>query len=235
MDDLLAAAPSPRLFPEHVGRASVRFDARPDAVVPPELDGIAIPARLERAVAKRRIEYLAGRTCARAAIRAVAPHLASIPVGMGESREPLWPEGIVAAITHSHGFASAAAARADEVRGIGLDTEHPMTAETARNVARKIAAPGELDALARATGLEHAALLTRVFSAKESVFKCLYPEVRRYFDFLDAEVVAIDEAAGTLAVRLLVDLTDTLRAGLVLHGRLVADATHVHTGVLLPR
>ena len=49
-----------------------------------------------------------------------------------------------------------------------------------------------------------------VFSAKETLFKCLYAEVGRYFDFRDALVDALDAASGRFNVRLLVPLTPRL-------------------------
>ncbi|MGL6523541.1 4'-phosphopantetheinyl transferase superfamily protein, partial [Aeromonas dhakensis] len=53
--------------------------------------------------------------------------------------------------------------------------------------------------------------LTLIFSAKESLFKALYPRVGRYFDFLDARWLAMTEQ--TLTLELVDSLTPTLPAG----------------------
>ncbi|SUI55146.1 Uncharacterised protein [Serratia marcescens] len=50
-------------------------------------------------------------------------------------------------------------------------------------------------------------LLTLTFSAKESLFKALYPQVRCYFDFLDARMVAVDTQRQTFVLALLKTLT----------------------------
>ena len=71
------------------------------------------------------------------------------------------------------------------------------------------------------------------FSAKESIFKCLYPEVRRYFDFLEAEVLELDPAAGRFVARLLVTLVPAYPAGYVVGGTFFHDAASVSTGVVL--
>ncbi|WP_369826497.1 4'-phosphopantetheinyl transferase superfamily protein [Chromobacterium sp. ATCC 53434] len=52
-----------------------------------------------------------------------------------------------------------------------------------------------------------------VFSAKESVFKCLYPQVGKYFDFLDVEIVALDARNRAFRFRVLADLSDRVAAG----------------------
>ncbi|MBF4190154.1 4'-phosphopantetheinyl transferase superfamily protein, partial [Serratia ureilytica] len=56
-------------------------------------------------------------------------------------------------------------------------------------------------------------LLTLTFSAKESLFKALYPQVRRYFDFLDARMVAVDAQRQTFELALLTTLTPHCCAG----------------------
>jgi len=186
-------------------------------------------------VRKRQMEFLAGRYCAREALRSFAPECAEVPIGSGRDRAPLWPCGIVGAITHTHHFASVAVARASETRGLGLDAERLMAEAVAERVLDHIAAPDEVSALVRATGWSTATVLTVIFSAKETVFKCLYAEVQRYFDFRDASVIAIDPAAGLWSARLLTTLTPTLQAGHALDGRFECDGTSVCTAMALPR
>ncbi|HDX8597363.1 TPA: 4'-phosphopantetheinyl transferase superfamily protein, partial [Aeromonas dhakensis] len=70
---------------------------------------------------------------------------------------------------------------------------------------------GRLAAAARTVGLGRAEALTLIFSAKESLFKALYPRVGRYFDFLDARWLTMTEQ--TLTLELVGGLTPTLPAG----------------------
>ena len=88
-----------------------------------------------------------------------------------------------------------------------------------------------MEALTGATGWPASEVLTVVFSAKETVYKCLYPEVGRYFGFHDARVEVIDPARDVFVVRLLVTLTSSLRAGLALEGAFERRADVVITGL----
>ena len=54
-------------------------------------------------------------------------------------------------------------------------------------------------------------LLTLVFSAKESLFKCLYPRVQEFFGFAAARVIALDRVRHTLVIQLEQTLTPHLR------------------------
>jgi enterobactin synthetase component D len=208
---------NPALFPSFVAQHTVLFDPEDPADFAEQFPGVMLPSSLARAVRKRQAEFLAGRFCARQALAVCAPEHEAATISVGAHREPEWPHGIVGAITHTHGFASVAVARAEAARGLGLDAERVMPEEQAERLIEQIAAPGEVEAVARATGWSPAKTLTAIFSAKETVFKCLYPEVRRYFDFRDAWVDAFDD--GRIHAHLLTTLTPALPAGHTLAGR----------------
>ncbi len=72
-----------------------------------------------RAVEKRRREFAGGRDCARRALAALG--IAPLAILSGERGEPLWPEGVVGAITHCAGYRGSAVARAGEVAALGID------------------------------------------------------------------------------------------------------------------
>lgn len=225
--ELADAIASPPLFPPFVVQRSVAFD------LADEFPGIALPASLERAVQKRKAEFLAGRHCVREALRELLPERADEAIGIGVNHEPLWPSGIIGSITHAGGVASVALARESLSRGIAIDIECVVPNEKVDALASQIASREELKRLARVTGLDDGLVFTLVFSAKESIFKCLHRHVRRYFDFRDAEIGEIDVEGRRFVGRLLTDLTTDLRAGHVVEGRFVHDATTVATGMLL--
>ncbi len=228
------AARSPALFPPFVAQYSLRFDPEASSDLAQTFPGTALPAPLLGAVRKRQTEFLAGRFCAREAMRACAPEHGDAAIAIGPSREPLWPPAIVGAITHSHGFASVAVARRADASGLGLDVEGVMSEKLAGEVLESIAANDEIARLVDMTGWSTAVVLTLVFSAKETVFKCLYPQVRRYFDFRDASVVTLDPACGRFSARLLRSLTPGLPAGHPLDGRFERDEHMVCTAMVLP-
>lgn len=217
------------LFPQYVSSYAMRFD--------PERDGIGsrpfemmLPASLGRAVPKRRAEFAAGRRCACEALRALAPQLATVEVAIGGQREPLFPPGAVGTISHSREIAAAAVAAASRAVGIGLDIEH--WGEEAASVTDHVLVPGELQRLLAQTGWAASRVATLAFSAKETLYKCLFPTVQVYFDFQDAEITAIDTTERRFEARLRVDLAGGLRAGETFHGRFQLAEAYVVTALI---
>lgn len=207
---------NPPLFPAFVAQSSMVFE---ESALPHEqFPDLLLPTSLETAVNKRKNEFLAGRWCSRAALRRCAPELAHCPIDIGPHRAPLWPVGIVGAITHTDGFASVAVARTTEARGIGIDAEVVINNVVAMRIAHYIATEDELSAAMSAGGIGPGLALTIVFSAKETLFKALYPHVGRYFDFSAARLERIDPGDGCFQVRLLSDLTSEWTAGSVFDG-----------------
>ncbi|WP_375784632.1 4'-phosphopantetheinyl transferase [Bradyrhizobium sp. Pha-3] len=96
-----------------------------------------------------------------------------------------------------------------------------------------VATPDEISALVSATQWEPASIVSVVFSAKEAIFKCLFPEVGRYFDFHDATIDSLDTDQGRFSARLLVSVTPRLVAGTRLDGRFECSGDWVHTAMML--
>lgn len=175
--------------------------------------GITLPPSLQGAAPKRLGEFLAGRLAAREALRPF--DLAEHPVVIGAAREPLWPTGLEGSISHSvlAGEGVALCAVRPGKDGLGLDLEAWLEDAQARTLWPGIVDEeewGRLAAGAATAGLTLAEGLTLVFSAKESLFKALYPRVGRYFDFLDARWLAM--TAQTLTLELKTPLTPALPA-----------------------
>lgn len=175
------------------------------------------PPSLECAAPKRQAEFLAGRYLAQLALAefGFAP---STSIGIGQQRQPLWPEGIVGSITHCEGYAACIVARAADYSGLGIDCEINITSETATNIAITIVSDAEMDS-ARISNLPFHQWLTLVFSAKESLFKALFKQVGHYFGFLDAQIVELKEAEQSFVLELVADLSPALSAGYRITGR----------------
>lgn len=165
---------------------------------------VVMPASIQRSVAKRQAEYLAGRLCARAALLQLDGTLA-IP-GIGEDRAPQWPAHICGSITHSNGRAAALVAVNSEWSSVGIDLENVLTDERAQRLAKEILTPAELQRMASAPAQYMAHLVTLTFSVKESLFKALYPLVQKRFYFEHAEVLSWS-LNGAVRLRLLTDLS----------------------------
>ena len=204
---------------EGLAAAALRFpDLRPRDPLPgPPLPPSALPPGLERAVAKRQIESVAGRLAAREALRRLGRG-GDDWLGRGEDRAPIWPAGFLGAISHSGGLAWSVAARAADRRGLGVDVEGLVSPSAAEAVSKMVLVEGEHQRLA-AAGLDDRAGLTLAFAAKECLFKCLYPTVRKMFGFEAAELQWIDAVGGAFGLRLRVSLHPSLPEGAIFRGR----------------
>lgn len=144
---------------------------------------------IEKAVTKRKAEYLAGRIVAQSGIKKLTGK--NIQVSRGKNREPLWPRGIVGSITHSKETAICIVSNDDQLL-IGADIENIISTEMALSIQSEILNQSEINALQHNEDSFYNLLLTVSFSAKETLYKALFPKVRRYFGFKDTEITGID-------------------------------------------
>jgi enterobactin synthetase component D len=195
---------------------STRFD--PLLLVATDFPDSAIepPASIQRSVAKRQAEFLAGRICARAALHRL-DGMACVPA-IGEDRAPVWPAHVSGSITHSTGRAAAIVAQKRRWQGLGMDLENLLDPERAERLAGEILTPAELLRMATVACDDRALLVTLTFSVKESLFKALYPIVGQRFYFEHAEVLEWSHD-GQVRLRLLTDLSPEWRHGSELQGQ----------------
>jgi len=171
------------ILPQGAVLAVWGLDAREAGLLPGE------GAAVTRAVPSRRLEFARGRACARAALAALGRDPVAVPVG--PDREPIWPDGIVGSITHAGNRVAAVVAPASDIVAIGIDVEtrRPMTPE----VRDKVVLPDD-----RVDAGEAEPLV--VFSAKEAVFKALFPGSRVWMGF-DAVILEAEGQGGRLRAR----------------------------------
>jgi len=144
---------------------------------------------ISRAVESRRQEFARGRACARHALESLG--VDPIPLGVGPGRQPLWPEGFVGSITHGADVVAAVVASADNLSALGIDVE---TVEVlSESVRQAVVQPEDQVGEMEETGKV-------LFSAKESVFKALYPLSGVWMDF-DAVALTPGPAPKTLRAR----------------------------------
>lgn len=169
-DRLVEGLPSGIVF-----RAATEFRDRPSEF------GIE-ETRIEQAVEKRRREYRTGRHLARQALADIGIQPCAIP--SGPKGNPRWPPGIVGSISHCKGMCIAALASEPEFYSIGVDVElnKPLPPDI----------PEMIFATDEPVGPPHPSLSqcldALTFSAKESIFKCLFPVVNFYFDFKEVSL-----------------------------------------------
>ncbi len=164
--------------------------------------GLTLPEDLQRAVAKRQAEFIAGRVAACDALQAVGATPQMLAVG--KHRAPRWPQGVVGSISHNENLALAVAQRVDsgvDALLLGVDVESRIDDRSLPAIQSTIATAQEAVILALVS-LNAAQRVTTLFSAKESLFKALYPRVGQYLECLDSRLLTWDEANGRLTLQL---------------------------------
>lgn len=179
---------------------------------------IPFPDSLGRAVNKRQAEYFAARYCAHFALKDL--NAASLLVGTGDKRQPLWPktkqgQEIVGSITHSNDSAYCIAAHKDIISHLGIDVEHHMTEQLASDLKRTLVNEVEEQRI-NALPWRFAEGLTLVFSAKETIFKTLFYDVGEYFGFEAAEFLGLNTETGIAEFALTRQLAPHWQEGAVL-------------------
>lgn len=178
-----------QLLPPRAGIATLAIEG-----AEPPLYTVEEPA-VARAVAKRRREFAFGRACARGALAELGREPVALPAADGGA--PIWPPDLAGSITHTNELAAAAVVPVDTARALGIDLESVAHAARTPSLLATVTTADERVRFATLSALPLAAL---VFSAKESVYKCLYPLGRHFLDFSDVELV-IDPAGRFTVLR----------------------------------
>ncbi|ARC95045.1 hypothetical protein B6A42_26890 (plasmid) [Vibrio coralliilyticus] len=177
---------------------------------------IDFPSDLTGAVEKRCSEYLAGRLAAQQAVLNLTKQ--HHPILRNKDQTPLWPTGVIGSITHTNKHAIAVATLAKHHQIIGVDSENWIEPDIAKEVASTIISFQESQ-LINESSLEFNQGLTIIFSAKESLYKALYPSVGSFFGFECAQVNCIDIKSGDFSISLQRDLNKTYRKGWTIQGK----------------
>lgn len=163
---------------------------------------LLLPNDLDKFHSQRKEEFILGRLCAcKAYSKLMNDELLNLPVG--PSREPLWPGNIVGSISHNKYWVGAAVAKKVSLMGLGIDLE--VMGRTRPELARYITNDHDLTSV---QGFSDEELLTLIFSAKESLYKALFPLVNKFFGFDAAAVRAVNIKDKTFEIHLLTHLSD---------------------------
>jgi 4'-phosphopantetheinyl transferase EntD len=166
------------LFPPGARVAELRGAGDTAALYPEEA------RQVQRAVQKRAAEFAAGRSCARLLLREFG--IRDCPIGVGDDRQPLWPEAVVGSITHTAGFCAAVMAPKNALRAVGIDSEIAKSVEP--QLWRGICTSAEAAWLGSLPQSEQPAAATLIFSAKEAFYKCQFPLTQERLGFHDVSV-----------------------------------------------
>lgn len=186
---------------------SARFD--------PEVSGddvdtnVVLPGSLAKAIAKRKAEFRAGRHAAALCMQ----HLGIEPKGIGRAAKgnPIWPAGVTGCITHSKGRVAVWMEVGDHT--LGLDLEHLPSANAVKAIKEVTLTQSELDWVGALSEEEARRASVAIFSAKETLFKALYPRVNAYFGFLAACADPFEPKADSIKLHLEDTLSPEFRRG----------------------
>jgi 4'-phosphopantetheinyl transferase EntD len=210
------------LFAADILAGSAPIDERTDDLWPNEREMV------RKAVPRRAREFAAGRRVARAL-------LARLGAGGGAllgnpDRSPSWPAGVVGSITHAADLCAVVVSRSAAVAGLGVDVEpdEPLEPE----LWPRICTPREREHLLEGDTESSGRRARLVFSAKESVYKCVYRHARRVLGFQEVEI-EVDFARHRFAVSFDDDVRARLPAGAILAGTFALRGQRILTGATL--
>jgi len=199
-------------FPEFISFYCGHNSSKQDFLLLPEEQAIAESFGSQ----KRRAEFTLGRIYAHRVLSRFS--LESEPILRNpETREPCWPDSVWGSITHSAGFVAVAVGLKKEIRGVGIDMES-LSRSVDFNIRRHVCVDSELEWLESLPTKQANRALRIIFSAKESIFKCLYPGTKTYLTFKDAEV-SLNETEKNFSFNIFKSCPVGIHQGFKHHGR----------------
>lgn len=188
--------------------------------------GISLPSDMEEEVPKRKAHFLGGRYCAHQALEMMHGNNEILPIKKGEEGAPIWPEGVIGSITHNENFVGAVVADKKNLRGVGIDTEKILGPQSVNMVEGLVATDKEKKDSISFDPFEY---FTLIYSAKESIFKCLHPLVKKYIEFHDVNIDQLDFEKRTFDFSLLKSLNEEFKEGMSFQGRFSLEKDKLHT------
>jgi 4'-phosphopantetheinyl transferase EntD len=181
-----------------------------------------------QSVVARRAAFAAGRTAAHAALAELDRDVPAILAG--PMRQPLWPDGVAASLSHAGDVAVAVAAPLEQTGGVGIDIE---MATPAPELWDQVPLPGErrwLQAIGDAA--ERDRMLVALFSAKEAIYKAFFPRVGTYFGF---DAAALEPTPYGFAASFVANIDEAYPQGraIRIHSAWIGDL--VRSWLVLPR
>lgn len=159
---------------------------------------VDIPYDFVKMVERRKHAYLAGRLCAHRALSDLGCP-APIQVTRDQQGLPVWPVPYTGSISHSTTRVIACVGTMMCYRSVGVDVEEICTIEVAKELSSQVLVSDEHKLCINMFPFE--VYVSLVFSAKESVYKALFPDVGYVFEFHDIMVTNIDSKLITFALK----------------------------------
>lgn len=194
----------------------------------PEVTDASEESAVSGAVPRRRAEFHAGRTAARAAM--IELDVPPRPVPSGADRAPLWPNGVVGSISHCRSACVAVLGHGRDWAAIGVDLEE--SAKLSEDLVEVVCGKTEIAWLDTLDPQGRGIMAKLIFCAKEATYKAQYSVTGAIFGFDHLEIT-IDRLEARFDARFL-QPAGRFAEGTVLPGRYAHAAGVLVTGMALP-
>jgi 4'-phosphopantetheinyl transferase EntD len=180
-----------------------------------------------RSAEKRQVEFASGRMCARVALAKIGYN--NFPLLVSKDRFPEWPSGVSGSISHSNSLCLAVVGPKKKIAGIGIDVEE--LGRVVPDLWPIVFSSNEINFIMEFAGRQRAKAATAMFGAKEAFFKCQFPITRTWLDFLEVSVAICGSS-----FRISIGNREVARrlCASFLEGRLLADKSHMISGIFIP-
>tara|TARA_B100001094_G_C18194708_1_gene809872 strand:- start:1690 stop:2403 length:714 start_codon:yes stop_codon:yes gene_type:complete len=176
----------------------------------------------------KQAEFSAGRQLAEYALKHQGSVITSLTYQ--EQQAPLWPQGYLGSISHKSDRC-VVCLTSDVKTYLGIDLELWFNEDKAQNIAPRILTTTEHQF---ATQIDLARLCCLIFSAKETLYKALYPKVQQFFGFQDASIVELDLEHQSYQIQILRTLSPEITQGIIFQGSWIEHPEHVITYMQQP-
>ena len=153
---------------------------------------LPLPDDLLDANPKRQLDFLSGRTASQYALNKISDDL-KICNSLSATGIPVFPNHIVGSISHTKEYVIALLGLKTDFLSIGCDIETIVPLNRANKLKHKILTETDLKILNQAqSDKSFNEIFSAVFSAKEAIYKCVFPLYKKFFGFHDFHLTNIN-------------------------------------------
>ncbi|WP_229644636.1 4'-phosphopantetheinyl transferase family protein [Vibrio parahaemolyticus] len=187
--------------------------------------GLVLGNELKSATVKRKAEFLTGRHCAKTCYNLLGVH-SPIQPSIGEFKEPIWMQGYAGSISHCDSMAVAVVTQNDK-QSVGIDIEKWLDANQSNRIKKVVCSAKELRLSSYFSS--ESQFVTIAFSAKESLYKALYPSLKRFLNFNCCEILSVNLESNYMLIVLTDELSYQMTRGRVFRVNYSLNSINVET------
>lgn len=149
---------------------------------------------------KRKDDFLSGRFIAHYALKKLIPGHTMDKIARSESGRPIFQNSLKGSIAHSDQYACAYITTETDISAVGIDVESLFDQDTYSKMNKVVFTNNELDRIKRSR--DPLLISTIIFSAKESLYKCIHQRYKRFIDFKEVETIGTNQEERSFKLRI---------------------------------